>query len=112
MTVIQDITQDLTIPIRQVIYSKTGDSERYVRDTIFNDSAVWNIPAGTTGVVYATDEKGVHSSNNNVTFENNVILAQLPVINNRGIASAEIELTCNGVAVATFDFVIMVGQSA
>lgn len=111
MTTTQYITQDLTTPHRQVVYSKTGDSNRYVEITLFNDGVAWEVPSGASLAVYAEDDGGNYYTST-ATFNGNVVTALLPTFTVRGTANTEVEITSGGSTVATFDFYVEVYQSA
>lgn len=107
----QYINLDLTIPYRQVIYSKTGDTNRYVEITLFNGGEAWDVPSGASGSCYATDCWGNHFSSSSVSYEDNVATVKLPTISSIGTCSAELKIT-QGQSVSTFNFYIDVYESA
>lgn len=112
MTTTVSITQDLTVPVRQVIYSKVGDTSRYVEVTLFNDGVAWEVPSGATASVHAEqmDETYVESSTS--TIDGNTITALLPTYTCEGTTPTEIAIMSGGQTVATFDFYVEVLKSA
>ena len=112
MIVTQNITQDLTRPIVQVVYSKVGDTNRKVAVTVKNSGVAWNVPAGATCVLYAKDNEGNYYTSNSVTFSGNVVTATLPAFSQRGTASTEIEISSGGQIVATLGFYTEIYKSA
>ena len=112
MTSTQYINLDLTTPYRQVIYSKTGDTNRYAQITLYNDGVAWDVPSGAVGKCYAEDLYGNYYSANSVSFSDNVVTALLPTITQMGTASCEVEISVGGQVVTTFNFYVEVYQSA
>ena len=112
MTTTVSISQDLTVPVRQVIYSKVGDTQRYVEVTLFNDGVAWEVPSGATASVHAEqmDETYVESSTS--TIDGNTITALLPTYTCEGTTPTEIAIVSGGQTVATFDFYVEVLKSA
>ena len=108
----QYITLDLTTPYRQVVYSKTNDTNRYVEITLFNDGVAWDVPSGASGMCYAEDLYGNTFSSSTVTFDDNKVTALLPKITSMGTASCEVEISVGGQVVTTFNFYVEVSQSA
>lgn len=110
MTSTQYINLDLTTPYRQVIYSKTGDTNRYVEASLYNGGIAWDVPSGATATFYATDCGGNHYSAS-ATYTDNVATVKLPSNPSFGTCSAELKIA-QGESVATFNFYIDVYQSA
>lgn len=107
----QYMSLDMTIPYRQVIYSKTNDINRFVEISLFNDGIEWEVPSGSTGNCYAMDSCGNHFTSSPVSFEDNVATVQLPQITSVGTCSTELKIT-NGESVTTYNFYIDVYKSA
>ena len=100
MTTTVSITQDLTVPVRQVIYSKVGDTSRYVEVTLFNDGVAWEVPSGATLSLEAVDELGTTFSSSSVTATGNAVTALLPTFVNRGVATVDILIESDGALIA------------
>ena len=111
MNVTSKIDIDLTIPVRRVVYGKTGDTTRYMECTLFNDGVEWDAPNDLSAVVYAEDSGGVHYTST-ATCDENVVTCLLPTFTNRGTAEVEVELSSGGSVVTSFDVYCEVYQSA
>ena len=111
MTVTVQTEIDLTIPVRKVIYGKTGDTTRYMECTLFNDGVEWDAPADLSAVVYAEDSGGQHYTST-ATCDGNVVTCLLPTFTNSGTAEVEVELSSGGSVVTSFDVYCEVYQSA
>lgn len=111
MVVTSKVEIELTLPVRRVIYSKTGDTTRYMECSLFNNGVEWEIPDGLSATVYAEDGGGQHYTST-ATVDGNIITCLMPSFVNRGTAEVEVELSSGGNVVTSFDVYCEVYQSA
>lgn len=112
MTVHLPLTLDLLWPNNEVIFSKTGDTDRHAEISLLEGIDEWEIPAGASCTLYAKQINQTVKTSSTFTIEDNKLKVLLPTFTVPGRAKTDVEISVGGEVVTTFDFTIVVLQSA
>ena len=112
MTVTLPLTLDHLWPNNEVIFSKTGDTNRYAEITLLEGIDAWEVPDGISCTLYAKQLNQSVKTTNTFTVEDNVLTILTPTFTVPGRAKTEVEISLGGQVITTFDFTIVVLQSA
>ena len=112
MNVYLPLKLDLLWPNNEVIFSKTGDENRYAQPTLEAGQEAWNIPAGAVCTIHTKQINQNVVTLSDYTFTDNVLTIKLPKYTTPGRAKTEVEISVGGETVTSFDFTVVVLQSA